>query len=79
METLFKPGDVVRIKSLDWYNTNKNLAGNVKCETDTFVSSMAHYCGQEVVIERHLGNNKYYIEGDIEYWCWTPEMFEEEF
>jgi hypothetical protein len=29
METNFKEGDVVRIKSLDWYNNNKDENGNV--------------------------------------------------
>ena len=34
-ETKFKKGDVVRIKSLDWYNKNKNENGDVKV-TDYF-------------------------------------------
>lgn len=27
METKFKKGDIVRIKSLDWYNNNKDEKG----------------------------------------------------
>lgn len=27
METKFKEGDIIRIKSLDWYNNNKDKKG----------------------------------------------------
>lgn len=30
METKFKEGDVVLIKSLDWYNKNKDENGDIK-------------------------------------------------
>lgn len=71
----YKVGDKVRIKSIDWYNDNKDKYGVVpNCR---FVKSMSIYCGKEATI---LGFrfDGYMLDID-ESWCWRNEMFEENF
>ena len=74
----YKVGDKVRIKSLDWYNENKNEYGNVEFSTHVFVPRMSKYCGMIVTIEDVFedtdGNVAYYVDG-ID-WDWTDEMIE---
>ena len=74
----YKLGDRVRIKSLDWYNENKNEYGNVEFSTHVFVPRMSKYCGMIVTIEDIFedtdGNVAYYMDG-ID-WDWTDEMIE---
>lgn len=75
----YKVGDRVRIKSLDWYTSNKNKFGEVWTEgldgesQICFDSNMIPYCGMETVIfsvERY-----YYVLKGIPY-AWTDEMIE---
>lgn len=47
-----KVGDKVRIKSIDWYNENKNSCGNFKVNYLPFLKDMAEYCGKEVIITK---------------------------
>lgn len=47
----YKVGDRVRIKSLDWYNTNKDKHGFVDFSTSVFVPGMSQFCGKIVTIE----------------------------
>ena len=46
----YKVGDKVKIKSLDWYNENKNKYGNIKCGYMPFTSNMSIYCGAVLTI-----------------------------
>lgn len=70
----YKPGDRVRIKSLDWYNKNKDEDGDVDCGTQNFVDSMKSYCGQILTI-KGMGTNYSYSMLDKPFW-WTDEMIE---
>ena len=70
-------GDKVRIKSLDWYNENKDpkhgfvYLGNGIC----FYSHMSKYCGKTMTISEIFGC--YYVMTEHGYDNWTDEMIEE--
>lgn len=53
METKFKKGDIVRIKSLDWYNKNKDENGDVKITgySCSFTKVLSELCGKCFVID----------------------------
>ena len=77
----YKIGDKVRVKSLDWYEKNKNYEGDVclRAFTDSsynFTNTMSEWCGKVVTILSV--DNKYYdiVEDSCE-WYWTDEMFED--
>ena len=78
MALKYKAGDQVRIKSIDWYNENKNVDGIVELSTHVFVPGMSKYCGMIVTIDDVFedtdGNVAYYMDG-ID-WDWTDEMIE---
>lgn len=76
----YKVGDKVRIKSIDWYNSNKNNFGDINCKGEyAFILDMSEYCGKILTIKEifeieydgmiyyHMNNNNYY---------WTEEMIE---
>ena len=42
----FKIGDKVKVKSLDWYNQNKDEYGDVWEGYTAFESIMSEYCGK---------------------------------
>lgn len=77
----YKVGDYVRIKSLDWYNKNKDnygaiYAGNGFC----FWKEMARHCGEImkitlVKIDPEDSNKGYYFMENSEE-KWTDEMIE---
>lgn len=69
----YKVGDRVIVKSLDWYNENKNSAGNVPVPC-AFVRGMSKYCG-EVVTIGSVSLGGYYITDCGDY-TWSDEMFE---
>lgn len=46
----YKVGDKVRIKSLDWYNKNKDDYGYVWCTEFLFTPEHSKYCGRELTI-----------------------------
>lgn len=77
METLkFKVGDKVRVKSLEWYNSNKNIDGEVITYGDyLFLELMTKYCGCDLIIAECRGD--YYITEDNGY-RWQDYMFEDE-
>lgn len=78
----YKVGDIVRIKSLDWYNKNKDnygaiYAGNGFC----FWKNMARHCGEImkitiVKVDPEDSNKGYYFMEHSEE-RWTDEMIEE--
>lgn len=52
-ETKFKVGDIVKVKSLDWYNSNKTEDGSVIVEGSfTFTKDMKELCGKFFCIEK---------------------------
>lgn len=74
-------GDKVRVKSLEWYNENKNELGDVKTIPKVFVSDMSRFCGQEVTISKYIVNASgniinYNIKEDHLGYTWSDDMFE---
>ena len=46
-EMKFKVGDVVKVKSLDWYNSNKTENGLIIVECNhPFTEEMKEFCGK---------------------------------
>ena len=72
-------GDVVRIKSKEWYEKNMNECRDIEPIGGTigFVKDMSKYCGMKATIT-HLIPSYYKIDIDDSYWDWTDDMFEEE-
>ena len=74
----YKVGDKVKIKSLDWYNANKNSEGAVLFNGLCFFDEdMAKFCGKVVTIEHYNGLwHSYEIKEDGKVNFWYDEMFE---
>lgn len=74
----YKVGDKVRIKSIDWYNENKDKDGNINLPTHIFIQEMSLFCGFistiRDVFEDMDGNVIYYME-EMDF-DWTEEMIE---
>ena len=52
-EAKFKVGDIVKVKSLDWYNSNKTKDGSVTVEgIFAFTNHMKELCGKFFCIEK---------------------------
>jgi len=70
----YKVGDRVKIKSLDWYNENKDEYGYIDCGSRAFFTKMSDWCGKIVTIKEICKTNCYRLE---EYdFDWTDEMIE---
>ena len=69
----YNVGDRVRIKSLDWYNENKDELGVIHCKEDSFIESMTQYCDNILTIE-HKTEDCYLVKENI--FNWTDEMIE---
>ena len=70
----YKVGDKVRIKSLDWYNENKDEYGYIDCGSREFFTKMSNWCGKIATIKEICKTNCYRLE---EYdFDWTDEMIE---
>lgn len=71
METLkFKIGDKVRVKSLEWYDSNKNAEGKVYQDGISdihFSEGMTFWCGKIVQIKKIYGDT-YTVDGSFCYW-----------
>ena len=77
----YKPGDKVRIKSLDWYETNKDEDGRVYCEFIGFCKEMKKYCGKVLTImtitNQYIGSKQKYIMHETDFaWGFTDNMIE---
>lgn len=68
-------GDKVKIKSLNWYNENKDNNGRISL-CDVFDKDMSEYCGKVATIKSAFGG-LYELDIDYGFWSWTDEMFEE--
>lgn len=73
----YKPGDKVRIKSLDWYNANKNEKGIIPCGDYNFTKLMTPLCGEIVTIKDIEYDSGYILLEDDMVDGWTDEMIEE--
>jgi hypothetical protein len=76
----YKVGDKVRIKSIDWYNKNKDMNNwvSMKYSTKVFNLGMSRLCGMTAtiaVIQEELGT--YIIDIDNGRYFWSDEMFDE--
>jgi len=74
-----KIGDEVTIKSLDWYNENKDKHGEVELDCEWwFVEGMSKYCGKTFIISEINKNKNYFLlENSFdEDYSWCDEMFE---
>ena len=71
----YKVGDKVRIKSIDWYNENKDKWGVVLLGLDIkFYPNMTKCCGKVLTIKHAL--NGVYITEEFDAFNWTDEMIE---
>ena len=75
MESKYKVGDKVRVKSLEWYNSNKSENGNVDRESPFFLEKMSEYCGKEIEVRCVNPNGEYFLKGNE--WMWEDWMFED--
>lgn len=76
----YKVGDKVRIKSLDWYNQNKDEDDNVPLIDSTnsyynFIEMMRGLCGKVMTISS-VNSNYYDMVEDAGKYFWTDEMIE---
>jgi hypothetical protein len=79
----YNVGDKVRIKSLYWYNENKDEDGDVPCDCNIlFLNRMKKYCGKVMTINtvynctgHYEGKHIYAMEG-VKNIDWTEDMIE---
>ncbi len=45
----YKVGDKVRVKSLEWYNENKDEFGDVRTPNNVFVPGMSRFVGKKLL------------------------------
>ena len=72
----YKEGDKVRIKSLDWYNENKDKGGDVPCGEYGFVSHMSVFCGKILTIDVDFEDGTYLMKEDTDRFVFADEMIE---
>ena len=73
----YNVGDKVQIKSIDWYNENKDANGDVLCfyGVHKFTKEMSKFCDKTVTISTNLtGDGEYLIKEDDETNWWTDDM-----
>ena len=70
-----KVGDRVRIKSIDWYNENKNKIGFICFDHANFIPEMSRYCGEILTINRVVEEFEQYLVSECAF-SWTDEMIE---
>lgn len=76
METKFKKGDIVRIKSLDWYNNNKDKNGNVVVTgySCSFTKALSEFCGKCFVIDEVEVKGIYLNDLPYVFYEWMLEL-----
>lgn len=74
----YKVGQHVKIKSLDWYNKNKDIHGNIECGDALMNIQKSQFCGKIVTISSISDvTDTYKIEEDNGQYIWTDDMFEQ--
>ena len=76
MSLKYNVGDKVRIKSLDWYNENKDIHGFIKFGCTNFIPEMTKYCDEVLTISQVEEDFGSYLTLECPY-SWTDEMIEE--
>ena len=81
-EHLYKVGDKVKIKSLEWYKSMpKNNRGQITVDKNlpVFAPEMCHYCEKEGTIIEVIENDEYtsYKMNIGRDWYWVPFMFDD--
>lgn len=71
----YKIGDKIRIKSLDWYNQNKDEDDFVRCGDKVFDNYMSVFCGSIVTISG-IYPYGYDVREDMQCRTWTEDMIE---
>ena len=77
----YKVGDKVRIKSIDWYNENKDEVGNIRYKRDGsaypvfFSKYMSNFCG-EILTIKSVFKHSYHMNETSSCEFWTDEMIE---
>lgn len=75
----YKPGDKVKIKSLDWYKANE-CGGLIMCDGITFHERMIKLCGKELTIDlvytNDEGTSLYIMKEPETQWRFTDSMIE---
>ena len=74
-ELKYKVGDRVKIKSLDWYNKNKNETGFIIFNDVNFMPEMSRYCGEILTINQVVEVFGEYTMSECGF-LWTDEMIE---
>jgi len=83
---MYKIGDKVKIKSLDWYNNNLNRKEGgvtskymvVQFSYAIFNGEMKEYCGLDAIITNVFKAKDYYyykLSIDNNGWCWYDDFF----
>ena len=73
----YKVGDRVRIKSIDWYNENKNKYGYIECGDSLMNFEKSQFCGKIVTISSISAIiDVYGIKEDDGVFSWSDEMIE---
>ena len=75
MESKYKVGDKVRVKSLEWYNSNKDEYGEIDRGTILLLKKMSEYCGKEFEVSHVYSNEIYLLKWNE--WMWEDWMFED--
>ena len=75
-ELKYKVGDKVRIKSLDWYNENKDEYGYIDYGCYMFFPRMSKFCGKTFEIAEVYSNCYHVKELYAKTLDWTDEMIE---
>lgn len=70
----YKKGDRVKIKSLKWYNENKDQHGRVACGYHVFTEEMSKFCGCTMIVCNRTNLGVMTMGGSASYW--TDEMIE---
>lgn len=71
----YKIGDRVKIKSLDWYNKNKDQHEQVACGYHVFTKDMSKFCGYTMIVCNRTNLGVMTMGGSASYW--TDEMIED--
>ena len=74
MESKYKAGDKVKVKSLDWYNSYKDEYGDIVREDTSFLKVMSALCGKELEVSYVFPDGECFLKGNG--WIWADWMFE---